>query len=306
VTERRSDEAALYYIVKRDLDRGALFPGNNGWIRQLTTRGGRVDYAIGYGDKIICVEVKAYAPDKSDFRQVDTQYRRFFDAIFLAYPADAAGEALFLSREKEWYQGIGLISLTPYRSHVIRPGRLGRRVSEHVYRNWFDDAHWFASLDSVHMDQYDRLAATALESGAIYSSFDRKSAFSDSEVSSISLRESDWRALALLYSAAEAIGYLKYFQEDWLVEISREKLGWPRPDFTKLSFANLVDYYTYGPEMLRMFALSNSCCSQLSRARKGMKANLGSSTWQRLNRLSEQISYENRQIQRKTLPALLN
>lgn len=302
--ERRSDEAALYYIIERDLARGALFPGNNGWFRQVPIKGGRPDYAIRYGDRLLCIEVKTDVPDKWDFAQIDDHYGRYFDGLYLAYPADRAGEAIFFSREKEWYETVGLISLTLFRSHVIRPAAFRKRDSNEIWGKWFDDEVWLKRINSSSSD-LKRLGASALKDLCLYTSYNRNSEHSEEEISAITFRDSDWKTLALLYAAAEAIGYSAWFRYEWLETLSREKLGWGWPEFEKLSAARLATFYSFGPESLWMYALTDEACSMIGQLRKTIKANLAPRTWKRIIKLIDEIRAENNSIQRETRPTIM-
>ena len=57
------------------------------------------------------IEVKKGFPRKRDFKQAE-RYLGFLNGIFLAYPADTVGQAVYISELKESsYPDIGLISL---------------------------------------------------------------------------------------------------------------------------------------------------------------------------------------------------
>jgi len=135
--ERRIDEASLCYVLERDLDREAIFSGHDGWYSQVTLgRGKRIDYVLRYGDRLYGIEVKTGLPDVRHFEQVE-KYRSQLDGVFLAYPSDRAGEALFLSEGKQKYTDVGLVSLTLFRSHTIRRGKQSNRTSDSVCNDKF-------------------------------------------------------------------------------------------------------------------------------------------------------------------------
>ena len=81
---RRKDEASLYFLIERDLDRETIFSEHDGWYAQIGVGNGRIDYAIRYGDLVLGVEVKSGFPKRNHFRYVIDKYRDSFDALFLA------------------------------------------------------------------------------------------------------------------------------------------------------------------------------------------------------------------------------
>ena len=65
--ERRRDEESLYYILERDIDREVIFREHDGWVYQVPSGKGKIDYAVKYGNNVHGVEVKFSFPKIKDF-----------------------------------------------------------------------------------------------------------------------------------------------------------------------------------------------------------------------------------------------
>ena len=129
-------------------------------------KGKRIDYVVRYGDEIYGIEVKKGFPNKEHFEQAE-RYRSFLNGIFLAYPADAVGQAVYISELKESrYPDIGLISLTLFRSHIIRKAKRTERQHEQIWKDQlFDYEEYLKNAKNWKREPLDCLTETILEDG---------------------------------------------------------------------------------------------------------------------------------------------
>jgi hypothetical protein len=248
--ERRSDEASLYYIIERDLDRGALFPEHDGWVRQVQTGKGTVDYVVKYGKKLLGIEVKVGFPDIRHFEQVSKKYSRALDAIFLAYPSDAVAEALFISESKATYPNIGLISIALYRSHIARPATIIQRTYQKIWNDQFDDRAKMKRIKRQGFKTKYQIPATAVECGGSmvsYSKSGEELPEDDFEVSEISSNAG--YALSVLYHLNKIFGAHRYFSyselKKYLAHVNYRAFS-PR----QLIRVGLADFRSYGDSEL--------------------------------------------------------
>lgn len=293
-TERRDDEATLYHLVDRDLQRGVLFKGCNYWgIQEKLRNGAKIDYAIRHGDYLLGIEVKQDVPRTADFNQVTRKYQKFFDGVFLAYPADYAAQALYVGSQ-DGEQTIGLISLAPFRSNVFRPAKLEGRKDNYLWDDKYDDGQWIQNQGEANRWEL-QLAKTALLEGGIWTSFDKKLGLSEGgkSVGFIRLRSREWGTLAAAYLASQVYAYLQLIphQELWRLQKKVLRLGFPSTK--KLVAARLVDELTYGRGRINTYCLSLASCNLLEDVKSALKSRLPRGGW---SRLREAITSERKSL----------
>jgi len=226
---RRGDEESLYYILERDLDRGALFPANDGWLPQVKTtedHNYRIDYVLQYGDKLVGLEVKYDFPRLWDFEQVKGQYAQSLNAVFLAYPSDRVGEAISFVEGNKDYRSYGLLSVALFRSHCIRKARLREsRYNNYIWKSHFDKERIVSSLPDnafYNVPKKDRSRIVIELSRGTGRSI---------------LKKQDWQMLALVLSLFDVYGYNKY-------------MAWEGGDGIARVYLKVFKSYPYYPESL--------------------------------------------------------
>jgi hypothetical protein len=302
--EKRRDEESLYYILERDLDREAIFPHHDGWYSQVPIGARkRIDYAIKYGDNIYGIEVKKDFPNHKHFEQAE-KYLNALNGIFLAYPSDGVGQAVYLSEIKESkFPNIGLISLTLFRSHIIRKAKLSERQSEQIWKDCLlDDKEYVSS--KWELEQTDRLSKTILKDGCFWVSFNRNYKESD-DLSMLPLCESDWKGLGLLYGASSATSLHKYFSLENLWQNYCTDLGWKSFSLEKLEYCGLANQRSYG-NLLWMWALSEASICFLAEVRKTLRENLGVEECRTLKQKIDQWKISHKESQRKYEKEFMN
>ncbi|MHA1676611.1 MAG: hypothetical protein ACTSU6_05475 [Candidatus Njordarchaeales archaeon] len=281
--QKQIDEKSLYYIVERDLDTGAIFRFHDGWYSQVPFgKGKRIDYVVRYGDEIYGIEVKKGFPNKRDFEQAE-RYLGFLNGIFLAYPADTVGQAVYISELKESsYPDIGLISLALFRSHIIRKAKRKERRYEQIWREWFDEKEYFKGIrSSDQRTQLYRLSETVLDEGCFLVTYNRNYE-KVSDFSRLSFNESDWKGLATLYGAHLSTSIDRYFSIKDLYDNYCKDIGWKRFDLTKLELSNLAVYRSYGT-IDYMWSLSDASIFFIDKIQNALKKYLGETEWKKLN-----------------------
>lgn len=276
------DEQSLYYIIERDLDREAIFKHHDGWYSQVTFgKGKRIDYVVRYRDKIYGIEVKKDFPDSRHFEQAE-RYRSFLDGIFLAYPADGVGQAVYVSELKETrYPDIGLISLTLFRSHIIRKTKQIERQHEQIWKDlMFDDKEYLKNILNWKREPLDRLSESVLEDGCFWVSFNRNYK-KGAELSKLSFCETDWKGLAVLYGATFSTSLHRFFSIDDLYENYCRDIGWKSFRLEKLEMCGLVLSRGYG-NLASMWTLSEASFFFINKIRKALKWYLGKTEWKKL------------------------
>lgn len=298
--ERRKDEESLYYILERDLDREAIFPGHDGWYSQVSFgKGKRIDYVIKYGDKIYGIEVKKDFPEDKHFEQAE-KYRNALNGIFLAYPSDGVGQAVYVSETKESkFPDVGLVSLTLFRSHIIRRARQGERQIEQIWKDLlFDDKEYLNYTPKEReREQLDRLSKTVLKDGCFWVSLNRSHEESE-DLHELSLCKTDWRGLGILYGASFATSLHRYFSMEELWKHFCKDLGWGGFNLGKLELCGLTYSRIYG-NLLWMWTLSETSIFLIDKIRKALKEYLKENEWTRLNEKITQWKLEHKQTQTK-------
>lgn len=299
IKERREDEESLYYIVERDLDRDALFPGNDGWYSQVVTRSGRIDYVVKYGDKIFGLEIKQGPPSLEHFDQALKRYAKYVDGIFLAYPSDRAGEAYFLSESKQRGTDVGLLSIALYRTYCIRPAKFTRRESQVIWDNYFT----LKRLDFL--DKSERYGGTTLNVGGVYVSIDKDDFYGENAKTKVmKFNKTEWQSLAVLYALKEVKGPFKYHTLDELQK-AKIDLGWGGYiDYSFLPLTGLIEKRMYG-DCLLLFTISNALLVFEKKFKKAVEENIGEKEWQKLNEWIEKNRKNHISNQRKRLKEFL-
>jgi len=249
---RRGDEESLYYILERDMDRGALFPENEGWRPQVKTtekQNYRIDYVLEYDQRLIGIEVKYDFPKRWDFDQVKEQYGQSLNAVFLAYPSDRVGEAIpFIERNRN-YRSYGLLSLALFRSHCIRRARLREsRYDDYVWKQYFNKEGIISSI--------------ANNPGGYVSKKDRRRTIIELRKGSKKsvLKEDDWQILCLILRMYDVYGYNKFFawEEESGIQRTYLEIFNSYPNYPSgLVYAGLVTDYSYGTR-LTMLSLTDA------------------------------------------------
>jgi len=298
IREKRRDEESLYYVLERDLDREAIFPGHDGWYSQIAFgKRKRIDYVVKYGGRVYGIEVKKDFPKDKHFEQAE-RYRNALDGIFLAYPSDGVGQAVYVSEIKESkFPDVGLVSLTLFRSHIIRKAKQNERQSEQIWKDLLlDDKEYLSHVAKEwEPEQLDRISKTVLKDGCFWVSFSRT--FEESEdLHEFSLCETDWRGLALLYGASAATSFHRYFSIEDLWKRFCKDLGWAGFQLGKLELSGLASSRTYG-NLLWMWTLSEASILLMDKIRKALKEHLGESEWVRLNERVNGWKLDHNQIQ---------
>ena len=282
--EKRRDEESLYFILERDLDREAIFPSHDGWYSQVSLgKRKRIDYVVKYRDKVYGVEVKKNFPSERHFEQAE-KYHDSLNGIFLAYPSDWVGQAIYVSEmKKSKFPDVGLISLTLYSSHVIRKTKQKERQSEQTWKDLLlEDKEYLSRVSQEWtLEQSDRLTSTALKDGCFWVSSNRNHKERE-ELSALSFSKSDWKGLALLYGAASATSMHRYFSLDSLWRDYCKDLGWKSFNLGKLEFSGLAVSRSYG-DLLWMWTLSEASIFFVSKVRDTLRIQLKEREWKNLN-----------------------
>lgn len=291
------DEQSLYYIVERDLDREAIFEHHDGWYSQFPFgKGKRIDYVVRYGNDIYGIEVKKGFPTKRDFKRAE-RYLSFLNGIFLAYPSDAVGQAVYISELKEsLYPDIGLISLTLFRSHIIRRAKRKERQHEQIWKAQFDEKEYL-SFRLWEREQLDRIPESALEDGGFWVTFNRHYQKTEN-LTKLSFNEADWKGLAILYGAHFSTSIHRFFSLNDLYENYCKNVGWKSFDLTKLELSNLAVLRSYGT-LESMWSLSDASFFFIDKVRKAIKTWLGESEWENLNNKISEWKLNHKENQEK-------
>lgn len=277
--ERQSDEDFLYYVLERDLDREAIFCEHDGWINQVSWgRGKRIDYIVRYGDRIYGIEVKKGTPNYRHFEQAN-KYCDALDGVFLAYPSDRVGQALYESERKREYMNVGLISLTLFRSHIIRKVKPCTRSNEVVWNKYANDEKYLEELKSSDWERSDSLPATLLKDGCFWISYSPNGKEKRRNYR-LPFNKSDWVGLGLLYGAIFATSVDKYFSYSQLRR-KRRDLGWKSFNLWGLVQCDLAWTRTYG-ERMEMFSFSPHAYFLRDQIREALIRELGKGEWDKL------------------------
>lgn len=282
--ERRSDEAALYHIIDRDLERGALFPRCNYWASQERIRGRwRIDYALRYGRYLLGIEVKQDVPKASDFGQVVKKYLPSLNAAYLAYPADYAAQAIYVKPDSP-SKTVGLISIAKFRSHVFRPAMVITRKDNRLWDEVYDDRKWIIEPGPEPYKWELQLAKGVLLERALPAYFNEQLSDSRKNVAMISLGEREWGTLASLFVASQVYSYLQPVTWDEMSRIQNRllRLGNPLPE--KPLSARLVRKVMHGRYRLNSYCLDMPALYLLKDLKAALREKLGASVWARVER----------------------
>ena len=293
------DERSLYYIIERDLDREAIFKCHDGWYSQVSFgKGKRIDYVVKYGNEIYGIEVKKSFPYERDFEQVK-KYSKFLNGVFLAYPANVVGQAIYLSELKEsFYPDVGLISIALFRSHIIRKAKQTERQHDQIWRDMeLDDKEYLKNIRTADREPLDRLSETVLENGCFWVAFNRKYKRTEGP-SKLSFTKRDWKGLAILYGAHLSTSVHRFFSINELYTNYCKDLGWKGFDLTKLELCNLAVYRGYGT-LDSMWSLSEASFFFLDKIQRMIKKQLGKTEWKKLNDRIDQWRREHEENQKR-------
>lgn len=301
--EHRRDEESLYYLLERDLDSGALFPFSNGWYPQVSVGRNRVDFVLKYGDRLLGVEVKFGFPKRKDFEQAE-RYRPLVDAIYLAYPSDRAGEALFLSESKEFYPDIGLISVALFRTHCIRPALVRKRETDRLWRdsNYYFDMDDFAAHLRELRDSPNttvRRSLSVLHESRLLFEVDQDGRFEQGRVFRHRVPLKEWQELAALYALWRAGGPLRDHTQDDLDKTTK-RLGWRYGYFDLLLQTPLVYKQDYGTN-LTTYSFTDAGLACEADIRIALKRELGLGQWRKVLRRTREMKAEFEAHQRAAL-----
>jgi len=280
--ERQSDEDFLYYVLERDLDREAIFSGHDGWINQVSWgRRKRIDYIVRYGERIYGIEVKKGSPHYRHFDQA-IKYSDALNGVFLAYPSDRVGQALYVSEKKREYADIGLVSLTLFRSHIIKKAGSKTRSNEEIWNKYTDDEKYMKELKSSDWERSDGLPATLLEDGCFWISYNPNGKQKRRSYR-LPFSKSDWVGLGLLYGAILATSVDRYFSYAQLRR-KRRDLGWKGFNLWGLVQCDLAWARSYG-ERLEMFSLNPRAIFLQNKIREALIRELGRREWNKLDNI---------------------
>jgi len=298
--QRRSDEESLYYILERDLDRNAIFDSNDGWFPQLRIGSkGIIDYALKYGDLLVGIEVKKGFPDLKHFDQM-ARYAKFFDATFLAYPSDAAAEALFLSESKAVNMDIGILALALYRTHVVRNARVAKRLSDEVWVNTFDEKEYWRDVrrerKQFKLDDDKRLTASALMSKCVWAKVN-KSGKRMREASRINIPLSAWRFVATLYALSNAKSIYCMHPKTEVDDLFFKRMKWGYMNWGVPLRAGFVYSREYGTR-LTLYNLTEEMDYFRPELEKTLENELGKTDWRKIQRLTDDLKKEHIKAQK--------
>jgi len=262
---RRKDEASLYFLIERDLDRETVFSEHDGWFAQITTVGGRIDYTTRYDELVLGVEVKSGFPKRGHFRDVADKYAKSFDALFLAYPSDRAAEAFSVGGGRSGkFSEIGIISVALYRTHCIRRALVVERERDDAWEVFDEDVYWDEISEYITKRRLKTIDSILSGEGHI------------------SLRQRDLRSLAVLYSMSRATSVDKFHSLDMLWKKHCKNLRWKgNVNYSNLLNAGLVSDRSYGV-MLSLFNLTHEAYYRKKQLEKYLKEELGIRKWDKL------------------------
>lgn len=297
-TLRRGDEESLYYILERDLDRGALFPENDGWLPQVKTmreHNFKIDYVLEYDSKLIGIEVKYDFPRESDFAQVKDEYVQSLNAAFLAYPSDRVGEAIQYVEGNNDYKKFGLISIALFRSHCIRKAKMRQTMySDYTWKEYFDKERISASLGDASCWHY----VPKEERRHVIVELKKKQ-------KSI-LKEIDWQMLGLFFCFYDIFGYNKYLTwegKNGFENCFNEIFGKYPPYPYGLIYADLVVEQAYG-SMLTTYGLSDAAIYYRSEIESNLKSNF-SRTLAKIEKVKPELKRRRRIGQKEGIQVFL-
>lgn len=219
--------------------------------------------------------------------------------MFLAYPANVVGQAIYLSELKEsFYPDVGLISIALFRSHIIRKAKRIERQYNQIWKDmWFDDMEYLKNIRTLDREPLDRLSETVLEDGCFWVAFNRRYRRTE-EFSELSFIKRDWRGLAILYGAHLSTSVHRFFSIDELYNNYCRDLGWRSFSLEKLELCNLAVCRSYGT-LDYLWSLSDTSFFFLNEIRKIIEKQLGRTEWKKLNNKISQWRYEHEEKQKR-------
>ena len=191
---------------------------------------------------------------------------------------------------------MGLISLTLFRSHVIRKAKFCQRQSEQVWINEFDDKGYQKHIKSLPWERSDGLPSTALKDGCLWTSYDTKGKESET-CYRLPFSKSDWIGLGLLYGATCSTSLDRYFSIKYFME-KRRIMGWKSFNLWNLVLCDLADVRSYGSRLF-MFSLSGHAHFLETEIRQALKRKLGGTEWKKLARVINEWKEQHRADQEK-------
>lgn len=286
---RRKDEQSLYFLIERDLDRETFLAEHDGWYSQVSAGEGIIDYAIRYGKLVLGIEVKSGFPKLSHFQQVVNKYQESFDALYLAYPADRAAEAFYMTNRggSHEFSGIGIISIALYRTHCIRRALVLERVNNEVWEEFDEQMYRKNISEYINRNKVRIIDSIFAGNGHII------------------LTERDWRSLAVLYGMSRATSVDRFHSLDKLQEKYRKALKWRG----YVNYSNLLDsgvvYGRFYGMILGLFSLAHETYYRRRKLRECFREEIGRKDWERLSEQIKNWKDEHRRQQKKVMKEIL-
>jgi hypothetical protein len=181
------------------------------------------------------------------------------------------------------FADIGLISLTLYRSHIIRKTKQNKRENDQIWKKeGLDDKEYLNQIaNEIKLEQSHSLAKTVLRDGCFWVCPTRKTN-KEEELSPLSFYKGDWRGLALLYGVTISISLHRYFSITNLWRDYCKDLGWKSFSLGKFELSDLAYYRSYG-SLLHLWGLSETAVFFLDETRDALERNLKKDEYQMLN-----------------------
>jgi hypothetical protein len=224
------------------------------------------------------------------------KYSNALNGVFLAYPSDRVGQAVYVSEKKQQYREVGLLSLTLFRSHVIRKVEFCQRQSEQIWSNEFDDEKYRENIKSWRWVRSDGLPATALNDGCFWTSYDTKGKESHT-CYRLPFSKSDWVGLGLLYGATCSTSLDRYFSTEYFIA-KRRMLGWKSFYLWNLVLCDLAEVRSYGNRLF-MFSLSGHAHFLEEDIRQTLRKKLGETEWNKLLRFIDELREQHKTDQER-------
>jgi hypothetical protein len=222
------------------------------------------------------------------------RYARYFDAVFLAYPSDAAAEALYLSEAKKANMQVGILALTLYRTHVVRRAEIAKRTNDEVWQNRFDETKYWKDWENSRRDKTNfklnneqRLTASALLTKGFWSKVD-KSGRRTKRASKIDIPKSAWRFVAIVYALSDATSIYRMHSKSELDDLFFRRMKWGYMNWGDALKAGLIYSREYGSR-LSVYNLEENVDALRPELERALKANLGTKDWNKIQRIIEEL-----------------